>query len=67
MAKMKVIKAKDGHKAIHFKPGALHAQLGIAQGEKIPASKMSAALSGKDGALAAKRARFAKNVLTGGK
>lgn len=67
MAKMKVIKGKSGEKPIHFKPGALHSQLGVPQGEKIPAFKMQAALSGKDGGLAAKRARFAKNVLTGGK
>lgn len=67
MAKVKVIKGKDGQKPISFKPGALHSQLGVAQGEKIPASKMAEAASGADGALAAKRARFAKNVLTGGR
>ena len=54
-------------KPLKFKKGALHAQLGVPQDEKIPAGKMQAALSGKDGALAAKRARFAKNVLTGPK
>ena len=66
MAKIKVIK-KEGKKPIHFKPGALHAELGVPQGEKIPASKMESALSGAKGALAKKRALFAKNVLTGPK
>ncbi len=66
MAKIKVIN-KDGHKPIKFKPGALHSELGVPQGEKIPASKMKAALSGAEGPLAKKRANFARNVLTGGK
>jgi len=33
-------------------PGALHEQLGIPQGQKIPAKKMAAASSGKYGELA---------------
>ena len=61
------IPAKDGHKAIKFKKNALHEQLGVKEGEKIPASKMQAALSGSKGKLAEKRANFAKNVLTGGR
>lgn len=65
-AKTKTIR-KKGKKPITFKPGALHAQLGVPQGEKIPASKMAAARSGSLGPLAEKRANFAKNVLTGGK
>lgn len=64
--KIKVIH-KEGHKPIHFKEGTLHSQLGVPQGEKIPKSKMRAALSGSKGALAEKRAQFAKNVLTGRK
>jgi hypothetical protein len=67
MAKVKVIKGKNGQKPISFKPGALHAQLGVDQDEKIPASKMAEAASGADGALAQKRANFARNVLTGRK
>lgn len=63
MTKVKVLH-KPGHKDIHFKPGALHSQLGVPQGEKIPASKMEAALSGGLDALAKKRAMFAHNVLT---
>lgn len=64
--KIKVIH-KDGEKPIHFKEGTLHSQLGVSQSEKIPASKMRAALSGQDGSLAKKRANFARNVLTGKK
>lgn len=66
--KIRVIKAKkEGQHDIKFKPGALHSQLGVPQGEKIPAKKMKLAKSGKLGALAAKRANFAANVLTGEK
>jgi hypothetical protein len=43
-------------------PGALHRQLGVAEGEKIPASKMAAARAGKYGPLAEKRAHFAKTL-----
>ena len=67
MAKIKVIKGKAGQKPIHFKPGALHSELGVPQGQKIPESKMNAALAGNKGPLAKKRANFAKNVLTGKK
>lgn len=66
MAKLKVIK-KEGQKPIKFKEGALHSQLGVKAGEKIPASKMESAASGNMGKLAQKRAMFAKNVLTGPK
>lgn len=54
-------------KPLHFKKGALHSELGVPQGEKIPAAKMQAALSGKKGPLAEKRANFARNVLVGKK
>lgn len=67
MAKVKVIKGKDGQKSISFHPGALHKELGVKSGDKIPASKMNAALSGNEGPLARRRAEFAKNVLTGPK
>lgn len=43
-------------------PGALHEQLGVAADKKIPAKKMSAARSGKYGALAEKRAHLAKTL-----
>ncbi len=65
-AKRKTIEPKKkGQKPITFKPGALHTQLGVPQGEKIPAKKMAEAASGKLGAVAKKRALFAKNVLRG--
>lgn len=44
------------------KPGALHAQLGVPQGQKIPAKKMAAARSGSMGPLAEKRANLAKTL-----
>ena len=56
MAKKLNIKSAIKH------PGALHAQLGVKQGEKIPATKMAAARSGKYGKLAEKRANFAKTL-----
>jgi len=43
-------------------PGALHKQLGVPQGEKIPAKKMSAARAGKYGPTAEKRAHLAKTL-----
>jgi hypothetical protein len=43
-------------------PGALHTQLGVPQGEKIPASKMAAARAGKYGKKAEKRAAFAHTL-----
>ncbi len=64
--KVKIIH-KAGKKPITFHPNALHEQLNVPIGQKIPASKMAAAASGADGALAKKRALFSKNVLTGGK
>lgn len=48
-------------------PGALHSQLGVAQGQKIPASKMAAAKAGKYGAKAKKRAQFAAELASFGK
>ena len=68
MAKIKILKkTSPDQKTIKFHPGALHEQLGVPEGQKIPASTMQAALSGSKGALAKKRANFARNVLTGGK
>lgn len=64
--KVKVLK-KQGKKPISFKEGSLHSQLGVPQGEKIPEETMQSAREGKFGALAKKRAMFAKNVLTGKK
>lgn len=48
------------HKWIQgLKKGALHRQLNVPEGEKIPASKMAAARAGKYGTLAKKRAATA--------
>lgn len=58
---------KKGKSPISFKPGALHAELGVPQGQRIPPATMAAARAGKKGPLAKKRALFAKNVLTGAK
>jgi hypothetical protein len=43
-------------------PGALHAQLGVPAGKKIPAGKLAKAASGSMGPLAAKRANLAKTL-----
>jgi hypothetical protein len=42
------------------KPGALHKQLGIPQGKKIPAAKLAAAA--KKGGKLGQRARFAQTL-----
>lgn len=42
------------------KPGALHAQLGVPKGEKIPKSKLDAAA--KKGGKLGKRARLAQTL-----
>jgi hypothetical protein len=41
-------------------PGALHRQLGVPQGQKIPASKLSAAA--KKGGTIGRRARLAQTL-----
>jgi hypothetical protein len=57
-----------GKSPITFKKGALHSQLGVPQGQPIPASKKRAALSGSLGPLAKKRASFAfKGALAAGR
>lgn len=61
------ISGKGYSKPLKFKKGALSSQLGVKEGEKIPAKKMQAALAGKKGPLAKKRAEFAKNVLGAGR
>lgn len=42
------------------KPGALHKELGVPQGQKIPPGKLAAAA--KAGGKLGQRARFAENV-----
>ena len=43
-------------------PGALHRDLGVPQGEKIPAKKLAAASAGKYGETVRKRAALAKTL-----
>ncbi len=48
-----------------FRPsrkGLLHKQLGVPEDENIPKEKMNAAVKGKFGELARKRAQAAKNA-----
>ena len=61
------LKAKPGQKKITFKAGGLHQSLGVPIGQKIPPSKMAAALNGRHGSMAKKQALFMHNVLTGKK
>lgn len=51
--------AKDFIKGAIRHPGALHEELGVPQGQKIPAKKVAAAASSSNPKLAA-RARFAE-------
>lgn len=44
------------------KPGQLHRDLGVPQGQAIPAKKMKEAESGKYGKKTAQRARFAEEL-----
>ncbi len=52
--------AKKWIAAMHMKKGALHAQLGVPQGQKIPASKLEAAAD--KGGVLGKRARLAQTL-----
>ena len=68
MAQKRVTIHKAGKKPLTFKKGGLHQQLGVPQGQKIPAGKKAAALRGDYGALAKKRANFAfKGALAAGR
>jgi len=58
MAKLVTIR-KRGMKPLKFKGGALHEQLGVPAGQPIPPGKKRAALAGRYGPLAKKRAVFA--------
>jgi hypothetical protein len=52
--------AKDWIKGAIKKPGQLHRDLGVPQGQKIPASKLQAAA--KSGGKVGQRARFAMTL-----
>jgi hypothetical protein len=63
-----VVMKKKGKKPISFQKGALHRQLGVPEGQPIPESKKKAALAGRYGPLAKKRAVFAfKGALAAGR
>lgn len=52
--------SKNWIKGAIKKPGALHAELGVPQGKKIPAGKIAAAA--KKGGKLGQRARFAQTL-----
>lgn len=61
--KIRTIKPKKkGQKTIKYRPGGLHASTGTPKGQKIPKSKLRAALAGRYGPKAKKQADMAKNV-----
>jgi hypothetical protein len=63
--KMVTISTGPKKKPIKFKKGGLHRQLGVPEGQKIPASKMSAArkkAKKSPNSLLAKRLRLAKGL-----
>ncbi len=57
------IPAQDGHKKITFNRGGLHNSLNVPQGQKIPKSKLAAAMHGNAGKKAKAQAMFYENVL----
>jgi hypothetical protein len=69
MAKPKTVTigGQGGRPAISFRRGALHRQLGVPEGQKIPPEKMAAARAGKYGPMAKKRAAFAQGMLAVGR
>lgn len=57
---MQATKKSNGKLVLHLKKGALHKELGVKQGDKIPAKKL--AISSGDSALEKKRKQFALNA-----
>lgn len=57
--------SEPGQKPITFQKGGLHETTSTPAGDKIPGSKMAAALAGKYGPKGKAQALFAKNVLKG--
>jgi hypothetical protein len=64
MAKIRVIH-KEGKKPIKFHVGGLHETTHTPAGQKIPKSKIHAAMAGRYGSKGVKQANFMKNVLVG--
>jgi hypothetical protein len=48
---------------MHMEKGALHRDLGVPVGKKIPGAKLRAALAGKKGPATKKRAVLAKTLM----
>jgi len=57
--------SEPGQKPINFQKGGLHATTSTPTGDKIPTSKIAAALAGKFGAKGKAQALFMKNILKG--
>lgn len=57
--------SEPGQKAISFTPGGLHKTTSTPAEQKIPKSKVAAALAGKFGPKGKSQALFMKNVLKG--
>jgi hypothetical protein len=57
--------SEPGQKSISFQKGGLHETTGTPMDEKIPHSKIAAALAGKYGPKGRQQALFMKNVLKG--
>lgn len=57
--------SEPGQKPIEFTKGGLHASTDTPAGDKIPKSKVAAALAGKYGPKGKQQALFMKNVLKG--
>jgi len=62
MAKVK-IKGKKGEKPISFEKGGLHRTTNTPMGEKIPQSKLTAAMHGEYGPKGKRQVEFMHNVL----
>lgn len=69
MARQRIIVKikKAGKKPVTFQKGGLHRSTHTPMGQKIPASKMKAAMMGKYGMKAKKQAMMAKNMLAKGR
>lgn len=66
-AKKTTIKGGAGRKPVTMNKGGLHKSLGVPEGQKIPAAKMTAAKAGKYGPLAARQANMATGMLAAGR
>jgi hypothetical protein len=63
--KTTTVEGGKGQKPVTFQKGGLHRSLDVPQGQKIPASKMTAAKRGDYGPKAKKQANMATPALVG--